>query len=624
MADGRALPAGPEFSGLQQFRRWPTAHRGFTVQRSVAQLGFGLVVLVLVCLPGMSHTAAAQEAAVTGVVRDVQGVAQAGALVQVLAMGLDAPRTALTDLHGRYSIANLPPGRYAVQASEALFVPSTRDNLQLGPGKWAVVNLTLASLFDTSGWLPAERRKSDTLGDDWKWTLRSSANRPMLRMDDDGISVELSSSAAGGETTKGVARPQVRESITGGDGGFGYGGSHDVLAESVDMGEGSIAVMRLDVGMANDMPGEAPSSEVDVGFGRQLGFAGAFRTVASFQSNPGIVGPGGVAGMSAVQMASAQQMALGDMVRVEVGGEVYAVRTAGYAVGTAPFLRVAFSPDGATGDWTIGYRMATARDLQGFGDLDAVQRAAPVAMLSANGVELEHGRHQEVSVLRKAGRGTVEVAVYHDDMNHPVVGGGGISPAFGGVPTSGLVAAPTTGFLTDSSDGSFRFLGPGYISNGMNVQITQPLSAGMWAALEYSTGSALEYTGSALTATQAGATGVGSAPALRNTAAEAATFALRGSLIRSGTQLRAAYRWQPTGLVTAVDAYRPFSDQAYLSVSAWQPIHLGRLLPPGLKARVDITNLLAQGYRPFLSADGRTLYLAQAPRTLEAGLCVTF
>ncbi len=99
---------------------------------------------------------------------------------------------------------------------------------------------------------------------------------------------------------------------------------------------------------------------------------------------------------------------------------------------------------------------------------------------------------------------------------------------------------------------------------------------------------------------------------------------MRGRLIRSGTKLRAAYRWQPRSLVTAIDAYRPFSDQAYLSLSAWQPIHLGRLLPPGLEGRVDITNLLAQGYRPFVSADGRTLYLAQAPRTVEAGLCVTF
>jgi hypothetical protein len=48
------------------------------------------------------------------------------------------------------------------------------------------------------------------------------------------------------------------------------------------------------------------------------------------------------------------------------------------------------------------------------------------------------------------------------------------------------------------------------------------------------------------------------------------------------------------------------------------------MLPPGLEATIDVTNLLAQGYRPFLSADGRTLYLAQAPRTIQGGLSFTF
>jgi len=622
MADGWALLAHPEIPGSRKIRRRPSTHRGITVQRRVPQLGLGFVLLVLVSLPGLQGTAAAQEAAVTGVVRDVHGIAQAGALVEVLAADLDTPKTAFTDLHGRYSIPNLPPGKYAVQASAALFVPSTKDNLQLRPGNWAVVNLTLASLFDTSGWLPAERRKSDALGDDWKWTLRSSANRPMLRMIDadvaNGLAVELSSSAAGIQSEKGAARPQVREQLTSGDGGFNYGGSHDVLAESVDMGGGALAVMRFDIGLANDVPGVAPSTEVDLGFGRQLGFAGAVRMAVSFENNPAIIAPGGSAGMSAMQMASAQQMVFGDIVRVEVGGEVYAVRTAGVGIGTAPFVRMMFSPTGESGNWTIGYRMATSQDLQGYDDLNSVQREVPVAMATADGVQLEHGRHQEVSVLRKVGRGTVSVAVYHDDMDHPAVAGGGVSAAFGGGPAAGVVGVPQTTFLTDASDGNFRFLGPGYISNGMNLQITQPLSKGMWAALEYSTGTAL--TGMAPAGVVAGP----GDPTLRSIASEAATFAIRGNLIRSGTKVRAAYRWQPTGLVTAVDPYRPFSDQAYLSVSAWQPIHLGRLLPPGLEGRVDITNLLAQGYRPFLSADGRTLYLAQAPRTLEAGLCMTF
>jgi len=62
------------------------------------------MLLTLVLYPAVGKAAAPEGAAVTGVVRDVQGIAQAGALVQVMAAGLAAPRTAFTDLHGRYSI----------------------------------------------------------------------------------------------------------------------------------------------------------------------------------------------------------------------------------------------------------------------------------------------------------------------------------------------------------------------------------------------------------------------------------------------------------------------------------------------------------------------------------------
>ena len=116
------------------------------MQLSAKQLGFTMLAVVLVCLPASAWAATDAGAAVTGVVRDVQGVAQAGALVQVMTAGLDTPRTAFTDMHGRYSIANLAPGRYAVQASAALFISASKDNLQLRSGRWSVVNLTLANI----------------------------------------------------------------------------------------------------------------------------------------------------------------------------------------------------------------------------------------------------------------------------------------------------------------------------------------------------------------------------------------------------------------------------------------------------------------------------------------------
>jgi outer membrane receptor protein involved in Fe transport len=53
-------------------------------------------------------------------------------------------------------------------------------------------------------------------------------------------------------------------------------------------------------------------------------------------------------------------------------------------------------------------------------------------------------------------------------------------------------------------------------------------------------------------------------------------------------------------------------------------VRCGGILPPGFEATIDVTNLLAQGYQPYLSADGRTLYLAQTPRTIRGGLSFTF
>ena len=111
---------------------------------------------------------------------------------------------------------------------------------------------------------------------------------------------------------------------------------------------------------------------------------------------------------------------------------------------------------------------------------------------------------------------------------------------------------------------------------------------------------------------------------LRQKSTQSATVALKGRVIHSGTQVRASYRWQPESVITAVNPFAAFSDQAYLSFFIRQPIRCGGLLPQGLEATVDVTNLLEQGYRPILSKDGRTLFLAQTPRIVQAGLAFNF
>ena len=575
-----------------------------TVQRS--QVKVAILVLVLstasVCL------AAGPGATVSGVVRDADGVVQMGALVQVMANGSVMVGKAFTDLHGRYLITSLVPGKYQVKATAALFVPTTRGNLQLQPGARAVVNLTLNTLFTSTTWLPAERRKADEPGDDWKWTLRSAINRPILRLAENGNVMTVSSSVT--ETSTPTTR--ARAAVSSADGGFADGGVHNVFTVDRVLDDGAGMVLRADIGTVLGPRTGMQSIDLASGFERRLGLAGSTRAVVGYQSHPEMVGSGNPSGLQAFQVATAQKMQFGDAADLEVGGVVYLVHTAGYAVASRPFLKLSAHPNEA---WTVGYRMATSRDLQSYAGLNTVQQELPVAVMSQNRMRTERGLHQEFSVGRKVGPGLLQVAYYLDSLDQVMVSGGGVLSA-ADVAQADLPSAG--GLLGDTATDSFRLLNAGYKTQGMNLMLTEPLSSNMWVALEYSTGAALTAKDDDVLTLQN--VGTELVPLM----AQSATIAVKGRVLRSGTKVRAAYRWQPSRMVTAVDPYAAFSDQAYLSFYLRQAIKFGNLLPPGLEATVDVTNLLAEGYRPFLSADGKTLFLAQSPRAIRAGLAFTF
>lgn len=580
-----------------------------TVQRMRTRIGIdsGLVALMLALTPAVC--VAGSTAAVSGVVRDTQGVAQMGAMVEVLAAGSMSVAMAFTDMYGRYRIANLLPGSYQVRATAALFVPAMRRNLRLATGMRATVNLTLNMLSDPAAWLPVERRRPDEPGDDWTWTLRSAVNRPILRVLDDG-QVEM---ASGQRVEAKTGRPvKAQVTVVGGVGGFGAGGVRSVLALDRAMESGADAMLRASIG-AMGADARNASAELAAGYERSLGFAGTSRMVVSCASHPEMMSTGGTdpsnaMGMQLVRMASAEKMELGDAVDLEAGGTVYAVRTSGVAMAAQPFVRVTVHPGEV---WAVRYQLATARDVQSFDGLDSIAPAMPVAVVSDGRMEMENGSHQEIALSRRVGKGVVEAAVYRDAMGRPAIEGVGAMGA-----ADAMAGAGASGVVADGATDSFAFLGAGYTSRGVRLTVSEPMTANLWAALEVETGAALapaDGSGERLAEVAAG---------LRAEDAESVTAEVKGRIARSGTKVRAAYRWQPRQLVTAVDPYE--EDQGYLSLYVRQAVRWGDRLPPGLEATVDVTNLLAQGYLPFLSSDGRMLFLAQSPRAIQGGLSFTF
>ena len=126
-------------------------------------------------------SAAPFPATVSGVVRDARGTPQMGAMVELLAADATVVARAYTNIRGAFAFDHVFPGTYQVKATGDSFLPTLREDLHLGSRSKLVVNLTLSTLFEAIQWLPAQPRSPDEPSDDWKWTLRSSSNRPLLR-----------------------------------------------------------------------------------------------------------------------------------------------------------------------------------------------------------------------------------------------------------------------------------------------------------------------------------------------------------------------------------------------------------------------------------------------------------
>src|SRR3954470_15312287 len=140
---------------------------------------FGWLFMVLALSSLTTTAAASNKAAISGTGRDAAGVPQMGAIVEVL--GTKEVVKAVTDEHGQYRFTHVLPGMYRIKVSALSFLPSLREGVSVKSGSSLVVNLTLNTIFEAMQLAPVRARVPQD-EDDWKWTLRSVANRPILRV----------------------------------------------------------------------------------------------------------------------------------------------------------------------------------------------------------------------------------------------------------------------------------------------------------------------------------------------------------------------------------------------------------------------------------------------------------
>jgi hypothetical protein len=476
-----------------------------------------------------------------------------------------------------------------------LYLPSLRENVRVRAN--TVVNLTLNTLYEVMQWLPAEPRTADSQKDDWAWTLRSPANRPLLRWLEDGPLVVVSEGPN--------SRPKLKARLTaiGQNGTFGEDGQRISVEMEETPSDSRELLARVDFA-----PGTDARMESTLGFRQDLGFAGSVQSMAAVSIHPEIDG-GGAEGLDEATMRTWQSMNMGDEFDVETGAEQVMARFAQHSPNTVfaalPFVRVGWH----TGASAVHYRMATAvPGIQAQGSTSGTD--LPALAMRNGSLMVEHGLHQEVSWERRTDVSGMSLVVYRDSLSNPVVEAMTRSAAGAEMAVNGLY---------DSASGLLRIAGPGFSSAGIVAAVERRNAHGNSVRVSYANGDAL-----VMPAEQHLTTASQMVGAARPRRAQMYSISLSGTLDGTGTRWRASYRWQPENTVTRVAPYAQDASEPYLNVHLRQPVCLHREGVRSLDAMFDMRNMLAQGARPFMLADGSLLVFAQDQRSVSAGLAFTF
>lgn len=562
-----------------------------SMKRRIYLAGFA-VLIVLATVPVYG----AVSASVSGVVCDSAGVPQIGAEVQVLRPDLSVVASVYTDGAGHFLVASLMPGRYALKAIGPSFLPALRENVRVRGG--TVVNLTLNTLYEVLQWLPAGPRVRNSQTDDWAWTLRSAANRPLLRWLEDGPLVVVTDGSG--------ARPKLKARLmaTGQEGTFGENGERFSASVEDTPTDSRELLARVDFA-----PGSDAGMESMLGFRQDLGFAGSVQSVAAVSVEPEVQGPGG-SGLEEAAIQSSETMRLGDAIEADVGSAAVVGRLGGANPSTAtamlPYANVAWQ----AGSSTVHYRTATLiRDQPE----DESQASAWLPAMAARNGELtiEHGFHQEIGWERQTDSSDMAVLVYSDTVDNPVI------EALGRFAVSDSPVAAA--LLLDQASNLIRTAGPSFSATGVQASVEHGIAGDNQIRVSYSSGSAL------VTPAMPQPTPLSEVLAAAHPRrAQTYSISLSGTLDGSRTRWRASYRWQPENTVTSVAPFADGAAEPFLNVHFCQPIHVSRDGSGGLEALLDIRNLLAEGYRPYILSDGSLLIFTQAPRGLRAGLAFTF
>jgi len=548
-------------------------------------------VIVALSLPAW---AGERPGAISGYVRDASGIPQMGAVVEV-ARSAAHTLTVFTDGAGFYSATDLLPGLYSVKVSAPSFLPALREKVGLRPGTSVHLNITLNTLLNAMRVGPLRGTADD---DDWKWTLRSVANRPVLRVFGDP--------AASAEQQDHDVKASL--SFLAGSAAGGYGSGSDMstgfslersifsadrvgLSGNLGYGEGLPAAV-LRATFSHRLPdGSGPSMAV---------------TMRRFApTDPNLHN----AALQALALTAGDDFTIGDVLELKFGSELQTIQFLGHVTAFRPYGSVDLhvSPNTVV-EYDYATSLPNTRAEKGFDSAPAdLSEADPRVSMANFTTRLERAHHQELNVSRRIGKNNMQVAVFSDRVANTALIGTGEVTAAGGF------------LLPDIYSGTFTYAGDTLSARGLRVVLERKFCSDLIATLDYAYGGVLDLAKPDVEIQDA-------RQWITTQRRHALAAKLSGTIPGSHTRWIASYRWVNGPALTPVDMFNasPGQSDPFLNLFVRQHIPTLGFLPAHMEALIDLRNLLAQGYVPVVGQDGQTVYLVQAARSIRGGVTITF
>ncbi len=563
-----------------------------------------------------------------GLVTDVAGKPQPGAVVLLFNKQDRLLQRSATDSLGTFAFGDLLPDLYSVRVSLSSFVPAIKDRIQIKPGMRSLLDVNLSRVFSSVQLVSTTPVSGSLMSDSWKWALRAdSSMRPILRF-------LPAQQPAPGESTAGPAifsdsRGMVK--ISAGDGAtMSSDGEADLgtqFAFATSVYGGNRLKMAGDVGYAAGS--SAPSAAIRTTYSREL--AGGdkpeisvtvrqvfipLRVGQSLMGNSPNDGP--LPAMRTLGVSYDDKVQINDSLRLEYGFAFDNVSFLDSLHYFSPYGKLTYAVPRGKVDftWTSG----NARPELGMGMSDpsadlqrdlATVAVLPRVTLMDDHAQVQRGDEFEAGFSQRFGSREYRVSGYRERVSN----------------TTMTIASSDPGLfpgdlLPDLFSNSSLFNMGRFDTFGYSASVTQDLGENYKVTLIYGSLGVVSPRDADRSIDTADdlrkIMEVGHRPAL--------TLRVSGTIKATGTRLIASYQWTDyqsavPGPIYSTESARP---EPGLNVIVKQPMPSIPRMPWRMEASAELSNLLAQGYLPLTASNGDQFLLINMPRTIRGGIAFVF